>query len=60
MSLTILTGKNRKAVLILAIALLTGAAVSRIPFDGLSEAGRLTFGIFTIAAILWVLEPFPL
>ncbi len=60
MSLTILTGKNRRTVLILAIALLAGAAVSRIPFDGLSEAGRLTFGIFTMAAILWVLEPFPL
>ena len=60
MSLTILTRKNRKAVLILAIALLAGAAVSRIPFDGLSEAGRLTFGIFTAAAILWLLEPFPL
>jgi len=60
MSLTILTRKNRKTVLILAIALLAGAAVSRIPFDGLSEAGRLTFGIFTMAAILWVLEPFPL
>jgi sodium-dependent dicarboxylate transporter 2/3/5 len=45
---------------ILTIALLAGAAVSRIPFDGLSEAGRLTFGIFTMAAILWVLEPFPL
>ena len=60
MSLTMLTRKNRKTVLILAIALLAGAAVSRIPFDGLSEAGRLTFGIFTMAAILWVLEPFPL
>ena len=60
MSLTILTNKNRKTILILAIALLAGAAVSRMPFDGLSEAGRLTFGIFTIAAILWVFEPFPL
>ena len=60
MSLTILTRKNRRTVLILAIALLAGAAVSRIPFDGLSEAGKLTFGIFTAAAILWVLEPFPL
>ncbi len=60
MSLTIFTRKNRKAILILAIALVAGAAVSRIPFDGLSEAGRLTFGIFTMAAILWVLEPFSL
>jgi hypothetical protein len=40
MQLLILTQKNRKAVMILAIALLAGAAVSRIPFDGLSEAGR--------------------
>jgi len=60
MSLTIFTRKDRKAILILAIALAAGAAVSRIPFDGLSEAGRLTFGIFTMAAILWVLEPFSL
>ncbi len=60
MKLLILTQKNRKALFILAIALLAGAAVSRIPFDGLSEAGRLTFGIFTMAAILWVLEPFSL
>lgn len=60
MKLLILTQKNRKAVMILAFALLAGAAVSRIPFDGLSEAGRLTFGIFTMAAILWVLEPFSL
>ncbi len=60
MKLLILTQKNRKAVMILAIALLAGAAVSKVPFDGLSEAGRLTFGIFTMAAILWVLEPFSL
>lgn len=60
MKLLILTQKNRKAVMILALALLAGAAVSRVPFDGLSEAGRLTFGIFTMAAILWVLEPFSL
>ena len=60
MSLTIFTSRNRRAILILAIALVAGAAVSRIPFDGLSEAGRLTFGIFTMAAILWVLEPFSL
>jgi sodium-dependent dicarboxylate transporter 2/3/5 len=60
MKLLILTQKNRKALLILAIALLAGAAVSRIPFDGLSEAGSLTFGIFTMAALLWILEPFSL
>jgi len=60
MSLTIFTSRNRRTILILAIALVAGAAVSRIPFDGLSEAGRLTFGIFTMAAILWVLEPFSL
>ncbi len=60
MKLLLLTQKNRKTVMILAIALMAGAAVSRIPFDGLSEAGRLTFGIFTMAAILWVLEPFSL
>ena len=60
MKLLILTQKNRRALMILALALLAGAAVSRLPFDGLSEAGRLTFGIFTMAAILWVLEPFSL
>ncbi len=60
MKLLLLTQKNRRTVIILAIALLAGVAVSRIPFDGLSEAGRLTFGIFTMAAILWVLEPFSL
>ena len=60
MKLLLLTQKNRKTVMILALALMAGAAVSRIPFDGLSEAGRLTFGIFTMAAILWVLEPFSL
>jgi sodium-dependent dicarboxylate transporter 2/3/5 len=60
MKLLILTQKNRKAIMILFLALLAGAAVSRAPFEGLSEAGRLTFGIFTMAAILWVLEPFSL
>ena len=60
MSLTILTQKNRRALLTLAIAMIAGAVVSRIPFEGLSEAGSLTFGIFVTAALLWVLEPFPL
>ncbi len=60
MKLLLLTQKNRRTVIILTIALLAGAAVSRIPFNGLSETGRLTFGIFTMAAILWVLEPFSL
>jgi len=58
MKLLILTRKNRRALIILALALFAGAAVSRIHFEGLSEAGRLTFGIFVTAAILWVLEPF--
>jgi len=55
-----LAGRNIRALLILGIALAAGYAVSSFHFDGLSEAGRLTFGVFTVAAILWMLEPFPL
>lgn len=56
----ILTGRNVRTLVILGIALAAGLAVSSIQFEGLSTAGRLTLGIFTIAAILWMLEPFPL
>lgn len=56
----VLTPSARKALLITAIALAAGFAVSRIGFEGLSPAGRLTFGIFTAASLLWILEPFPL
>ncbi len=55
-----IAGGNIRALLILGIALAAGFAVSSFHYDGLSEAGRLTFGVFTAAAILWMLEPFPL
>jgi sodium-dependent dicarboxylate transporter 2/3/5 len=56
----ILTPRNTKRIAIFAIALLAGLIVSRFHPEGLSDAGRLTLGIFTTAAILWILEPFPL
>jgi len=60
MTFEILTPRNRKRIAIFALALLAGYVVSRFHPEGLSEAGRLTLGIFTTAAILWVVEPFPL
>ncbi|MBN2070046.1 MAG: DASS family sodium-coupled anion symporter [Candidatus Krumholzibacteriota bacterium] len=56
----ILTGKNIRTLIIVAISLAAGFAVSRFTPEGLSPAGQVTLGIFTVAAILWVLEPFPL
>ena len=60
MKFIILTRENIKTLITLAAALAAGFAVSNLPLSGLSEAGRITLGIFTTAAILWVLEPFPL
>jgi sodium-dependent dicarboxylate transporter 2/3/5 len=60
MQLVILNRRNIKALAILAVALTLGALVSRLQPAGLSEAGRITLGIFTVAAVLWMLEPFPL
>ncbi len=60
MQFEILTPRNIRTVVIFAIALLAGFVVSRFHPEGLSDAGRLTLGIFTSAAILWVVEPFPL
>jgi sodium-dependent dicarboxylate transporter 2/3/5 len=60
MRFEILTPHNIRRIAVFAIALLAGYAVSRFQLGGLSEAGRLTLGIFTTAAILWVVEPFPL
>jgi len=60
MRFEILTPRNIRRIVIFAISLLAGLVVSRFHPEGLSEAGRLTLGIFTTAAILWVVEPFPL
>ena len=60
MQFEILTRKNIKTLIVLACALTAGFIVSRLHPAGLGEAGRLTLGIFTAAAILWVVEPFPL
>lgn len=60
MEFIILTRENIKTLITLAAALAAGFAVSNLSLPGLSEAGRTTLGIFTTAAILWVLEPFPL
>jgi sodium-dependent dicarboxylate transporter 2/3/5 len=60
MAFEILTPRNIRRIIILAIALGAGLAVSQLHPAGLSDAGRLTLGIFTTAAILWVVEPFPL
>ncbi len=60
MKFVILTPSNVRTIIILAVALAAGFAVSQIDFPGLEEAGRITLGIFTTAAILWVIEPFPL
>ncbi len=60
MKFIILTGKNIRTLIIFFAALSAGLAVSLLPLPGLSEAGQITLGIFTTAAILWILEPFPL
>ncbi len=60
MKLVILTRRNIRTLIILGIALAAGFLVTRFQFEGLGDAGRLTLGIFTVAALLWVLEPFPL
>ena len=60
MELIILTRENIKTLIILAAALAAGFVVSSLNLPGLSEAGRITLGIFTTAAILWVMESFPL
>jgi sodium-dependent dicarboxylate transporter 2/3/5 len=60
MQFEILTRRNIRTLIILAVALAAGWAVSLLHPEGLGEAGRRTLGIFTTAVILWVLEPFPL
>jgi sodium-dependent dicarboxylate transporter 2/3/5 len=60
MRFEILTPRNTRRIAILALALLAGYVISRFRPEGLTDAGRLTLGIFTTAAILWVVEPFPL
>jgi sodium-dependent dicarboxylate transporter 2/3/5 len=60
MYLEILTKRNIRTLIILAIALAAGFGAQSLELPGLGEAGRLTLGIFTVAAILWILEPFPL
>ena len=60
MAFEILTPRNIRRIIVLAIALGAGLGVSQLHPAGLSAAGRLTLGIFTTAAILWVVEPFPL
>jgi sodium-dependent dicarboxylate transporter 2/3/5 len=56
----VFTKQSVRAVLMLLFALAAGYFVSNLSLPGLGEAGRITLGIFTIAAILWMLEPFPL
>ncbi len=60
MQFVILNKRNIRALVILAAALALGALVARLQPAGLSEAGCITLGIFTVAAVLWMLEPFPL
>jgi len=60
MKFEILTPRNIRTIVIFTLALLAGFIVTRFHPEGLSDSGRLTLGIFTTAAILWVLEPFPL
>jgi sodium-dependent dicarboxylate transporter 2/3/5 len=60
MQFVVLNRRNVRALAILSAALALGYLVSRFEPAGLTEAGRITLGIFAIAAILWMLEPFPL
>jgi sodium-dependent dicarboxylate transporter 2/3/5 len=60
MTFEILTPRNIRRIVILTVALVAGLVVSQLHLAGLGDAGRLTLGIFTTAAILWVIEPFPL
>ncbi|MBN1885436.1 MAG: DASS family sodium-coupled anion symporter [Candidatus Krumholzibacteriota bacterium] len=49
-----------RAAILLAAALAAGFVVSSLSLPGLGEAGRRALGIFAVAAILWIAEPFPL
>ena len=60
MAFEILTPRNIRRLIVFAIALAAGFAMTRFHPEGLSDAGRLTLGIFTTAALLWIIEPFPL
>jgi len=60
MKFEILTSRNIRTIVVFALALLAGFMMTRLHPEGLTHAGRLTLGIFTTAAILWMLEPFPL
>jgi solute carrier family 13 (sodium-dependent dicarboxylate transporter), member 2/3/5 len=53
-------GMSRQQILFCALAVTLGVTMYLIPFQGLSEAGRITLGIFTMAAVLWVTEAIPL
>lgn len=48
------------ALIVLAAALAAGLLVSSLDLPGLGDAGRRALGIFVVAAILWIAEPFPL
>jgi sodium-dependent dicarboxylate transporter 2/3/5 len=60
MTFEVLTPRNVRRLMVFALAMACGLLVSRLGLPGLSEAGRLTLGILTTAAILWMVEPFPL
>jgi sodium-dependent dicarboxylate transporter 2/3/5 len=60
MAFEILTPRNIRRLIVFGVALAAGFIVTRFHPEGLSDAGRLTLGIFTTAALLWIIEPFPL
>jgi len=56
----IISRQGIRVALTVIAALIAGLLVSFIPFADMSEAASRTLGIFTVATILWILEPFPL
>lgn len=51
---------KRKQLLGLLLGTGLFALAIAIPFEGLELAGRITLGIFLLAAVFWILEPVPI
>ncbi len=52
--------RNFRGLLIFLFSLLCGYLVYTLPLEGLSQAGRISLGIFVVAVLLWVTEAVPI
>lgn len=51
---------NKKILLHIFLGIAAFASVFFMPLEGLELSGRITFGIFLLAAIFWITEPIPI